>query len=408
MREVRVIVVHPMDPMGSKVGGIEAYIKDFIKKAPPDFSLGLVGVTTEKKEKVGKWCQLKLHGRSVQFLPVMFLKDENRRSRVPLSLRFTLATFRYRPQIPLKGCILEFHRLEPSLPFLEGTCPKTLFVHFDPGEFHSSLSEQLWARFPRLFFAMERCLIGNFDRVFSISRATGALYKAKYPSVRVNFSSDFVDDGLFYPSSFKDVQEGKKVLARSPGVSRRDRWILFVGRLAGVKDVELLVSVFQEVVSLRDRSRLVVVGTGEMEGKARELVKEKGLDDKVTFMGPLPPGKVAELMRNSHALLLTSHFEAGPRVVLEAIASGLPVVSTDVGFVGSVVKGNINGVVCTRREPLLMARALLSVMEGWGPRRVWPGPVVKRYGTDRVLGEVYESYREITQGLGEIHKGTLL
>ena len=322
MGEVRVIVVHPMDPMGSKVGGIEAYI-------------------------------------------------------------------------------LEFHRLELSLPFLEGTCPKTLFVHFDPGEFHSSLSEQLWARFPRLFFAMERCLIGYFDRVFSISRVTGALYKAKYPSVRVSLSSDFVDDGLFYSSSYKDVQEGKKVLTRSPGVSRQDRCGFYsLEDWPGSKMWNSWWPFFQEVVSLRDRSKLVVVGTGEMEGKARELVKEKGLDDKVTFMGPLPPGKVAELMRNSHALLLTSHFEAGPRVVLEAIASGLPVVSTDVGLVRSVVRGSINGVVCTRREPLLMARALLSVMEGWGPRRVWTGSAVKRYGAGRVLGEVYESCRKIIQRLG--------
>jgi len=112
-----------------------------------------------------------------------------------------------------------------------------------------------------------------------------------------------------------------------PGGSLR---IVFVGRLIECKAVELLLE------SLRDLrgtlpARLVVAGDGPLRSRLEDRTAQLGLTESVEFVGWLTQEECAELLRRSDVLVLPSLHECGGAVVLEAMATALPVVVADWG-----------------------------------------------------------------------------
>jgi glycosyltransferase involved in cell wall biosynthesis len=91
-----------------------------------------------------------------------------------------------------------------------------------------------------------------------------------------------------------------------------------------------------------------------METRAAELA----IDDRVRFLGPLPRDEVLELFRAADATLLSSSWENFPHTVVESLAVGTPVVSTDVGGVGEVVRDGGNGLLVPAGDPDALAAAI--------------------------------------------------
>ena len=355
-----------MDPLGSKIGGIATFIRNFIKYSPEDFSIEFVGVSSNKGERqLGKWHEMEYHNREFKFLPVSYVVGENVRPKVPLSLRFTTSLFRYKHKIPLDGRSLEFHRVEPSLPFRRCSSPKILFVHGHMGDIYNPHTEVRWAKIPGLYFRLEKRLIDGFERIYVVREDGVEFYKEKYPDLRERFRflPTWVDDEVFYPYSYDKRQLERREFCRRHGFSEKDRFIIFVGRLEKQKDPLLVVGSFYALCSRIENAKLIIVGTGSLERQVRNKVLECGLEQKVTFTGSLPQSKVADIMRISDVFLLTSAFEGMPRSVLEALGCGLPVVTTDVGEVKRVVKEGFSGIVCDRREPKVISEALNRVLE---------------------------------------------
>ncbi|MDF1859076.1 MAG: glycosyltransferase [Verrucomicrobiales bacterium] len=109
---------------------------------------------------------------------------------------------------------------------------------------------------------------------------------------------------------------------------------LFVGNLLPIKDPELLLHAFAK---LRRKSQLVILGAGPLDSALKQLAGKLGIAKSIHFAGPQPPEKVALYMQAADTLCMSSKNEGLPNVILEAFASGLPVVSTNVGGVSEVV-----------------------------------------------------------------------
>jgi glycosyltransferase involved in cell wall biosynthesis len=106
--------------------------------------------------------------------------------------------------------------------------------------------------------------------------------------------------------------------------------LLNVKRLHPLADQATLLRAFAEVRRSRPDARLLVAGTGEMEGPLKALAGALGLgDDAVRFLGLVPNEEVAALQAAADLFVLSSVLEATPTVALEALACGTPVVSTD-------------------------------------------------------------------------------
>lgn len=124
-----------------------------------------------------------------------------------------------------------------------------------------------------------------------------------------------VDRGLFRP----EAEPGK----RSPGAAFR---LLFVGNNFELKGLRTVLSALAMLGNRLDAS-LTVAGGGP-EARYRRLAARLGIGGRVAFAGALAPATVAELYRRHDALVHPSFYDPFPLVVVEALASGLPVVTT--------------------------------------------------------------------------------
>ena len=392
---VRVTLVYPSDTLSNKVGGITTFLRGFIKHAPDDFQVEHVGVTVSPDNRpLGRWTLLTAEGRPFCFLPVLIEKDINRKTRIPLSLRFTLALAARRPD--LSGRVLLFNRIEPAVLFPARRPPKIGFVHNDIQKRVGAGSEDTWRHARCMYFGFERRVFKSLDHVFTVNRNSLEFYRANYPFLegRLSFLPTWADLDLFHPADGREAL--RRRIGEELGLSPDRAWVLFVGRLAEQKAPMRLIETFRELLLVRGDAVLIVAGDGNLKDSVVEGVRRLGIAGSVRFVGPCPQSELAELYRASDVLLLTSNFEGMPRSVLEALASGLPVVTTDVGEVRAVVTDGVSGQVCADFEPASIACALETVLANRShyTSRNCTGAVAA-YTPERVLAPVYDLCRKL-------------
>jgi len=147
------------------------------------------------------------------------------------------------------------------------------------------------------------------------------------------------------------------------------------------------------LAQLPDDVRLVLVGgdpeKGRNERLLRELATELGLQARVVFVGPQPYDKIPAYYAAADIGLLASYREGCPNVVLESLASGRPVVVTDVGAVPDLITNGLNGRIVRPRDVASLADGLNEVLaREWQPEAVRNSPSVESW--DTVAGRVFE------------------
>lgn len=121
--------------------------------------------------------------------------------------------------------------------------------------------------------------------------------------------------------------------------------ILYVGRLVPEKGQAVLL---EAVARLREEGRDVRVklaGEGELRPHLEELCREAGIDDRVAFLGPVSQERIRDLYAEAAIFCLPSFAEGVPVVLMEAMAMGLPVVTTRIAGIPELVEDGVGGVV---------------------------------------------------------------
>jgi len=138
-------------------------------------------------------------------------------------------------------------------------------------------------------------------------------------------------------------------------------------RLLATRNLERIYgldTVLQAVARLRERHpevSLTLAGSGSQEGALRRLAARLGVN--VTFTGRVAPEKMPELYRQADVLLNASVVDNQPLSILEAFASGLPVVTTATGDIASLVSDGETGLLVPAGDPDRMARAASRLLD---------------------------------------------
>lgn len=145
--------------------------------------------------------------------------------------------------------------------------------------------------------------------------------------------------------------------------------ILSVGRLTEQKGYEFAIRAVAHLRPLTGRTlRYTIIGEGELEVQLRELVAELGISDMVTFAGPQPQNVVSAHLQAAHIFLLPSvtaanGFQEGiPVALMEAMASGLPVVTTRHSGIPELVEHGVSGFLAEEREIEALADHMLAII----------------------------------------------
>ncbi len=168
-----------------------------------------------------------------------------------------------------------------------------------------------------------------------------------------------VDTERFRPATDAEGQALRSSFSFAP----EDTVLVNVASLKPAKRIDLLLEATSGLIRSRGDVRLLLVGDGPSRGDLEALAGRLGIDGKVAFAGIRDD--VDALLRMGDALVLSSRrgTETFPTVVLEAMASGLPVVTTDVGSVRDMVEENRSAIIvpCEDRDGLAGAlEALVS------------------------------------------------
>jgi glycosyltransferase involved in cell wall biosynthesis len=398
---VRPLIFHAADLGGTKIGGIQSFVRGFVQFAPDDFAIECVGTTSDPLQRpVGTWTSLDVDGRTIRYLAVQRTDPDERRSRVPVALAYTLSLVRRRPQIRTIGRVLNFHRAGIPLALIHSRSPRVQYVHLNVADIYAERGESRWRHLPGAYHRIEDLTIPSMDRVYVVNERGVRFYRERHPrhADRIGFLPTWYDPGIFRSPTPDERSASRLALRQRIGLPPDSRIVLFVGRLEAQKDPELVVEAFGRAARMLADLHLVIVGSGSMEGVVRRTADGRGLGTRVHTLGALPRRQVAEAMWAADALLLASRFEGMPITVIEALATGLPVVATAVGEVPRLVETGETGWLATDRAPEAVADGLVAILEGpLDPMRVAAVERAAVYRADRVLEPVYDVHRELAE-----------
>ncbi len=337
---IRVSVVHPWDPWRQGIGGFDTFLDGFLRYAPPEWEIELVGTTAAPRDRaVGRWQVLNFAGRSVRFFPVLADPMPNLVHKIPLSLQFALAARIRRPR--LSGQLVVYHRFESAyaVPPRSADQSSVFYLHNHPAEIDSPSSDVRWARMGQVFRWLLLRKLAAASLVVCVDPRTPTWIANAVPGLdgKVIRQRQWADPAVFNLNGAGATSEGRSELRRRLGLDADLKLLVFAGRFEKQKAPLKLLRIFEEARRQIGRLGLVLVGEGRLRHEMERVVADQELGEVVRFVRPVPRSELATIYRVCDVAVCTSSFEAGPRHVFEALACGLPVVSFDVGQVADVI-----------------------------------------------------------------------
>lgn len=186
---------------------------------------------------------------------------------------------------------------------------------------------------------LRRWLIRRASFLQAISRELAAgLACAGFDPARVQRIPNAVDTALFVPD-----RAAKPALRTRLGIEA-DFVACFVGRLVPEKALDILLRAWDRAIAKDASAKLVLVGTGPLEGELKRLAHSLGRHDQIVFVGHVAQrSAVAEYWRSSDVGVLPSAFEGLSNALLEAIASGMPMIGSRVSGTTDLITPERNG-----------------------------------------------------------------
>jgi glycosyltransferase involved in cell wall biosynthesis len=199
-------------------------------------------------------------------------------------------------------------------------------------------------RFHRLLAPLTRWIWRRADRVVAVCESLGRLTDQTCRGLRYSVIPNGVNLRLFHPPE-------------APRRPNRPIRCLAVARLVERKGLGELLRAFAMLP--RREFLLDIVGTGPDARRLRQLASSLGLGQDVTFLGSLERSAVAQRYRDADLFTLPSSAEAFGNVFAEALASGLPIVGSNIGGIPELVEHGKNGLLVDPGSPEALAQAIL-------------------------------------------------
>jgi glycosyltransferase involved in cell wall biosynthesis len=346
--EIDRLIVQQHDPRRTTIGGIEACLRGVLTYAPPGSTLGVVGVDTfgSTKRRLGLWQIVQRGDRKVWFLPVARINPTRPKGYIPYSARLIAGLLRYRARIPHVASV-QAHRVDVGLfTRLLFRGPLVYCIHTQERGLLGPTSDSFWRFTGGLHERLDRAIVRRAARVIVFNPAYAE--KVRRWNARTVSAPTWFDPA---------------VSASSAEAPPNPYGLVWVGRLEVPKDPELAIRVFAALVGDEPAEpwTLEVIGDGSLRPALEKQIATLSPDvsRRITLRGQLAPVDVAEVRSRSSVFLMTSHagYEGFPRVLVEAMAAGLPAVVTDGSDTGGLVQQGVSGFVCGR-DPAELARAV--------------------------------------------------
>jgi glycosyltransferase involved in cell wall biosynthesis len=353
--EVDRLIVQQVDTDGTfSIGGIDTCIRGILEYSPPGVTLALVGIdygNPAAGHRLGRWETHQRGGRTVYFLPVARIDPTVPKRGIPYSARLVAGLVRYRGAIPAPK-LVQAHRVDVAMAVrLLFRAPLVYSIHTQQRGLIGRTSDSFW-RFAGgwLYERLDRLMVRLARRV-------------------IVFNPDYAERvRQWNPRSVSAPTWFDPAITRFQPEPPDPYAVLWVGRFEVPKDPQLAVRAFAHLVQAYPEEpwTLQLVGDGslrsDLEAQVAALPSEVG--QRITMPGRLRPKDLAEVRARCGVFLMTSHagYEGYPRVLVEALATGLPAVVTEGADTGRLVRAAVSGSV-HGRDPAALAAGVRAARE---------------------------------------------
>lgn len=288
-----------------------------------------------------------------------------------------------------------------AIPWLDLVRSRPLVVHFHGPWASEALVEQASGLKVRLQRAVERVVFHRADAFIVLSDAFRRLLHTRYgvPLDRIHIVPGGVDARAF------DVAATREEARRALGIDARGPVLVSVRRLARRMGLEGLIDALPALRRAHPGIRLVVAGTGPLEGELRQRIADRGLEACVTLRGFVPEAQLPLLYRAADlSVVPTLALEGFGLVTIESLAAGTPAVVTPVGGLPEIVRPLDARLVASGTSRDALERVLLDALAA-GPGL--PGTarcqtyVRQRYDWPRIAEQTAAVYAEVLARRGE-------
>ena len=160
------------------------------------------------------------------------------------------------------------------------------------------------------------------------------------------------------------------------------------------KNHKLMIDAFELFHSKNGNSKFIIGGDGPIKAEIENYIKIKGLENSVILRGPQTRTEVFNEMTNAHVFLLASHYETFGVVLIEALATGRPVISTDSVGPRDIIINHFNGILLKSWDSESFSNAMLSVFENYkdyDPQKI-SKDCLNRFGQKTIIKKIIDAY----------------
>lgn len=162
---------------------------------------------------------------------------------------------------------------------------------------------------------------------------------------------------------FENAFKSNNSFRKSLGIKENEKLILSIGRLEKIKGFQYLIMALAETQSKVDQIKLVIAGPEFNYGEQlRRLARQAKIEDKVIFCGPIEGRRKIEALATANIAVVPSIYEGFSIFLLEAMASGKPVIATKTGIAEDLIHDGKNGFLVNACDVKGLSEKILTVL----------------------------------------------
>ena len=351
----RFIHMDPVNFQDFPVGGTLSFARQLIGQFKNE--VALVGLVTDDSDQVGKWFIKEINGIPFHYFGISRYKKSGKRPLIPIRLQTFISLLYYLPEIRKIGLRNVFTRSPQFLFALRMFRWNSVCFCF--AGIANSVAHSRYKYLRTFGITYEKMLFRTLKKSVNVILASAdreSIVEAVNRTGNILDSKDIeifptrFDPGVFSPGN---KAECRKWL----NITEEDILIVTTGRLSWIKGWQLMIDTTKELYSDNDYKNLKVIFAGE--GEDREKLEEYGrqlIDNGIVRLaGKLKQNEVSVYLNAADVFVMASHFEGWPTSLVEAMACGCSIVTTNVSAASDIVSEGVNGYVIKDRDPVNFA-----------------------------------------------------
>jgi glycosyltransferase involved in cell wall biosynthesis len=324
------------------IGGHLSFAKNLMLAFKND--LALIGITTNEKDPLGQWFKKDINGVLHDFFALARYKKSKTKHLLPDRLVSYILTNYYKKGIlscNIKNVFIQRHDI---LLATKDFGFKNVCYRFGGLENPLEFSKYWYAKYIAAFF--DKKFFSSFTGV-KLILASGDKNSIKQMTIsskgHINSESVYmfptrIDDQIFMPLN---KSEARKIL----NIPESDLIVSTTGRLSSIKGWRFMIDCYIEFEKRNSGSSFYFIGEGEDYSEINDYIFSKGLQSKIKLMGKKNQEEVALFLNASDLYIMGSYKEGWSTTLVEALACGVPICTTNFSSAKEIVSDGITGYV---------------------------------------------------------------